>query len=81
MLYEGDGEDPNCGDLDLELVSETTASKSSLFGNLATLLKWHKSDPLDNWESNRNEKIFKIQKNRNPFIDHPEYVCRLWVCE
>ena len=27
---------------------------------------------------NRNEVIYGIQGNRNPFIDHPEYVSILW---
>ncbi|MBO9541081.1 endonuclease [bacterium] len=39
-----------------------------------TLLKWHREDPVDADERRRNEAIYKLQKNRNPFIDHPEYV-------
>ena len=33
---------------------------------------WNKSFPVDQEEKSRNDEIFKIQKNRNPFIDHPE---------
>jgi endonuclease I len=36
--------------------------------------KWHLEDPVDDLERSRNEKIFKIQKNRNPFVDHPYLV-------
>jgi len=36
------------------------------------LRKWNRQDPVDQAERDRNEEIFKIQKNRNPFIDHPE---------
>ena len=36
--------------------------------------KWHADDPVDDKERARNEMIFKIQKNRNPFIDHPYLV-------
>ena len=41
---------------------------------LATLIQWHKQDPPDKWEVDRNNYIQSIQKNRNPFVDHPEYV-------
>jgi len=37
-----------------------------------TLRAWDRSDPVDDFERQRNEKIFEIQKNRNPFIDYPE---------
>jgi endonuclease I len=44
----------------------------------AVLRKWHVEDPVDMKETDRNELIFsKYQKNRNPFIDHPEYVDRI----
>ena len=42
--------------------------------SLATLLLWHQQDPPDKWEVERNNYIESIQKNRNPLIDHPEYV-------
>nr|HPN39681.1 endonuclease [Melioribacteraceae bacterium] len=42
--------------------------------DLATLLQWHLQDPPDKWEVERNDYIESIQKNRNPFVDHPEYV-------
>lgn len=38
------------------------------------LRKWHREDPVDEDEMKRNEEIFKIQGNRNPFIDFPELV-------
>lgn len=40
----------------------------------AYLRKWHKMDPVDNEELLRNEEIFAIQRNRNPFIDAPSLV-------
>jgi endonuclease I len=42
--------------------------------DLAALIAWHKQDPPDKWEVDRNTYIETIQKNRNPFVDHPEYV-------
>ncbi len=42
-----------------------------------TLKKWHKEDPVDEAEKARNNQIENIQHNRNPFIDHPEFVERI----
>lgn len=39
-----------------------------------SLRRWHGLDPVDDQERDRHERIFKIQKVRNPFIDHPEMV-------
>lgn len=43
----------------------------------AALRQWHKDDPVDSKERARNDGISKYQKNRNPFIDHPEYVDKI----
>ena len=40
----------------------------------ATLIEWSELDPPDEYERARNELVFRAQGNRNPFIDHPEYV-------
>ena len=45
---------------------------------LSTLLEWHKADTFDAYERNRNDVIYTYQGNRNPFIDHPEYVDSIW---
>lgn len=41
-------------------------------------LKWHRQDPVSEKEINRNEAVFAYQKNRNPFIDHPELAEYIW---
>jgi endonuclease I len=38
---------------------------------------WHVSDAVDADEEERNEDIYDLQDNRNPFIDHPEFVDRI----
>lgn len=38
------------------------------------LRQWHKEDPVDADEIERNQSIFKYQNNTNPFIDNQEYV-------
>ncbi|MFT5316506.1 MAG: endonuclease I, partial [Candidatus Krumholzibacteriia bacterium] len=35
---------------------------------------WHLADPVDQKEENRNDEVQISQFNRNPFIDHPEWV-------
>ncbi|MGE0422487.1 MAG: endonuclease [Reyranellaceae bacterium] len=40
---------------------------------VAILLRWHKAEPPDLYEKHRNQAIFAVQGNRNPFIDHPEW--------
>lgn len=42
------------------------------------LLSWHENDPVSERELHRNNAIYTIQKNRNPYIDHPEYVAMIW---
>ena len=42
------------------------------------LLAWHTADPVSSKEIERNETIYAIQGNRNPFIDHPEYANFIW---
>ncbi len=46
----------------------------SAVGNLQMFLTWHEADPVSDFELSRNGKIYEIQSNRNPFIDHPELV-------
>ena len=45
---------------------------------LAMLVSWHNQDPVSAREIARNNAIYARQNNRNPFIDHPEYVELIW---
>lgn len=45
---------------------------------LQTLYQWHIQDPVSTKETNRNNAVYGIQGNRNPFIDHPEWVASIW---
>lgn len=65
---------------DLEPVDYTFSSPSGepYYGKLSTLLTWHNADPPDALEARRNNRIQERQGNRNPFIDHPEYVTSIW---
>jgi endonuclease I/chitodextrinase len=45
---------------------------------LNMLLAWHAKDPVNAREIARNNAIYARQNNRNPYIDHPEYVQAIW---
>lgn len=45
---------------------------------IAMLLEWNKLDPVDDIERNRNEAVYAIQGNRNPFVDDQTYADRIW---
>ena len=42
------------------------------------LLTWHQQDPVSQKEIDRNNNGFSHQGNRNPYVDHPEYVIAVW---
>jgi endonuclease I len=46
---------------------------------LNMLLTWNAADPVSAKEIARNDAVYAIQHNRNPFIDHPEYVTSVWA--
>jgi len=64
--------------LDLELVDRISGSSEPELGVLYTLIKWHEQDPVDQYEIDRHEGAFGYQENRNPFVDHPEWVSEIW---
>lgn len=72
VRYAGD----TAGEVDLQLTDNASLINTGgpYMGLLATLLEWHAADPVDDIERNRNNFIFTKQLNRNPFIDHPEWV-------
>ncbi len=46
--------------------------------SLELMLKWHRDDPVSLKEVRRNEEVYKIQQNRNPYIDYPQLVEYVW---
>ncbi len=52
--------------------------KSKTIGDIETLMKWHYQEPPTAEEMRRNEAVYKIQGNRNPFIDHPEFATKIY---
>ena len=45
---------------------------------LDMIIEWHINDPVSQKEIDRNDAVYAIQNNRNPFIDHPEFVAQIW---
>ncbi|TYA58207.1 endonuclease [Formosa maritima] len=62
----------------LEIVNGFPDGMVGQFGDLQTLLDWHRNDPPDDFEMNRNNIIYNWQFNRNPFIDQPDLVEYIW---
>jgi endonuclease I len=73
--YEGENGEP---DLHVVEYLPEKSDKSPVQAKLSILLKWNEADPVDNFERHRNDVVYSYQNNRNPFIDHPEYVNRIW---
>jgi serine protease len=73
IRYEGE----ISGEPELVLTENTSqiASTNASMGRVGTLLAWHYADPVSDAERLRNERIYTLyQHNRNPFVDHPEWV-------
>jgi endonuclease I len=74
VRYEGDD-----GFANLELNNAVGNGTAPYMGKLAVLKAWSAADPPDTFEKRRNEVIHTTyQHNRNPFIDHPEWIPSIW---
>lgn len=79
VRYEGLDSYP---DLELTELMLPTEGKKPIHGVLSTLITWHRNDPVDTWEENRNNIIYNsYQNNRNPFIDFPKLAEHIWGTE
>lgn len=61
------------------LVLDGTSFPSFKKWYLDLMLLWHRQDPVSQKEIDRNNAVFAIQNNRNPFIDNPEYANCIWA--
>jgi endonuclease I len=78
VRYEGEGGEPDLELVDAVNTVDLNEAGKGYHGKLSALLEWHESDPVDSLEIKRNNVIYSFQENRNPFIDHPEYVVAIW---
>jgi len=84
----------NANDVLLSPTDQSDAAKRKLQvyddWYIRLMIKWHNQDPVSTKEIDRNNAIYaqavtdggntKRQGNRNPFVDHPEYVALIWQC-
>ena len=90
-MYKDDVEDPNTHIMmkGLKIVedyidfpSNGVGYEAFAIGNLSTLLDWNKKYPVDFFEMQHNESVYRdvisidgyAQGNRNPYVDFPELV-------
>lgn len=57
---------------------ESDNTSNNTMGKLSDLLRWNLKYPVLDREMIRNKGAQELQGNRNPFIDHPEYACKIW---
>ena len=70
--------DSNLSLIDADYHATSNNNRDNLMGNINTLIKWHFNYSPNQYEINRNNGGEYLQGNRNPFVDHPEYVARIW---
>lgn len=76
MAMRYDGSDALTYNLE---VANTANAGIGRFANLSTLVRWNEQDPVSTEERQRNQNIYaNWQRNRNPFIDHPEFIALIW---
>jgi endonuclease I len=74
VRYEGGDGYPN-----LEMNDNVNNGTAPYHGRLSVLLRWNAQDPPDAFEKRRNQVIYdNYQRNRNPFVDHPEWAASIW---
>ncbi|MEU6868223.1 endonuclease [Streptomyces sp. NPDC046876] len=79
LLYMAVRYDGGDGFADLEMDDKVNNGTAPLFGRISVLKQWNRQDPPDAFEQRRNQVIYDTyQHNRNPFIDHPEWVDAIW---
>lgn len=64
-----------------KIMFDGTSNHSFSTPFLNIFITWHNTDPVSAKEIARNNAIYARQNNRNPYIDHPEYVCQIWATE
>lgn len=74
VRYE-DNSDANMPDL---VLVDNVGSEGAQFGKLCSLYDWHITDTVDQQEVDRNNAVYEFQGNRNPFVDHPEWVEKIY---
>ena len=59
-------------------MTQNTAYPSLQGWAIDLLLKWHREDPVSQKEIDRNDEVYRLQSNRNPYIDFPNLAEYVW---
>lgn len=82
IFYMDTRYDGGSGELDLQVIDYIPSDDNTnlpIHAKLSDLYQWHLEDPVSDWERRRNDIIYyDYQGNRNPYIDHPEFVEMIW---
>lgn len=70
----GISEWPGCDQLDYA----QNGYKAFSDWSMRMLMEWHRADPVSQKELDRNEAVYRLQGNRNPYVDHPELAEYIW---
>ena len=58
--------------------SRSYMTNNNEMGIISDMLSWNLRYPVQDREQRRNSGAEYLQGNRNPFIDHPEFACKIW---
>jgi len=61
-----------------QIVNTNGNASIAYMGLLSVLLQWSQQDPVDAYERIRNDAVQTYQHNRNPFVDHPEWIACIY---
>lgn len=64
--------------VEADAVLNGTSTQVFETGFLQLLKQWHQQDPVSQKEIDRNNAAYVHQGNRNPFVDHPQFVSAIW---
>jgi endonuclease I len=80
VRYNGYGYEPN---LNLVNISTQPSVGTGYLGELCVLYTWHTQDPVSLIEVERNNEVYEVQGNRNPFVDNMNLVEGIWgdICD
>ena len=60
------------------VLNDETSNQGNNMGKLTNLIQWACENPVNDREKRRNVGAEALQGNRNAFVDHPEYACKIW---
>ena len=63
---------------DLYVQDKNDRVKKPWIGDLCTLVDWNEKFGVSDFEKRRNDRVMQVQGNRNPFIDNPKWVAKIW---